>query len=149
MSSEESVKRNVVRRSSLEYANRDIYPNLSQEPTANQGLNTPPGAGKLYPFFVPSTVKSTLGSPVSSPLLSGARNPLIHPDRTGNRSIFYYLDNPFLCFDGNSRAYSHECLHRKLLLWYVKSANWISLPDHNVSRWYWNGHLGSMGACLG
>lgn len=62
MSSEDSVLRNIVRRSSLEYANRDIYPNLTQETTAAHGLTTPPG--KPYPFFVASSVKSTLGSPV-------------------------------------------------------------------------------------
>lgn len=61
MSSEDSIRRNIVKRSSLEEANRYIYPNLTNETTAN-GLATPPG--KPYPFFVPSSVKSTLGSPV-------------------------------------------------------------------------------------
>jgi hypothetical protein len=66
MSSEDSIKRSIVKRSSLEEASRYIYPNLTNETTAN-GLATPPG--KPYPFFVPSTVKSTLGSPVSIQLL--------------------------------------------------------------------------------
>lgn len=61
MSSEDSVRRNIVKRSSLEEANRYIYPNLTHETTVN-GLATTPGTP--YPFFVPSTVKSTLGSPV-------------------------------------------------------------------------------------
>jgi hypothetical protein len=65
MSSDDSLRRNIVKRSSLEEANRYIYPNLTNETTAN-GLATP---GKPYPFFVPSTVKSTLGSPVSSSML--------------------------------------------------------------------------------
>lgn len=61
MSSEDSVKRNVVRRSSLENASREpySYPDISRETTA-QGFG-----GKPYPFFVPSTVKSTLGSPTA------------------------------------------------------------------------------------
>ena len=58
---EDSVKRNVVRRSSLEDSNR-IYQSSTQETLKNGGLS--PGSGKPYPFFVPSTVKSTLGSPV-------------------------------------------------------------------------------------
>ncbi|KUJ14543.1 uncharacterized protein LY89DRAFT_736574 [Mollisia scopiformis] len=62
MATADSVRRNVVRRSSLEDATR-IYLNLIQETTANNGFNTPDG--KPYPFFVPSTVKSTLGSPTA------------------------------------------------------------------------------------
>jgi len=62
MSSADSIKRNIVKRSSLEEVNRYIYQNLTNETTAN-GLATP--VGKPYPFFVPSTVKSTLGSPTA------------------------------------------------------------------------------------
>lgn len=62
MSSADEIRRNIVKRSSLEEANR-VYHNLTNETTVNGGYNTPPG--KPYPFFVPSTVKSTLGSPVS------------------------------------------------------------------------------------
>jgi hypothetical protein len=61
MSSENEIRRNIVKRSSLEEANR-IYPNLTQETTVHNGLISP--SGKPYPYFVPSTVKSTLGSPV-------------------------------------------------------------------------------------
>ncbi len=52
------VRRNVIR-SSLEDANR-IYPNLTNDITA-QGFAS---AAQPYPFLVPSTVRSTLGSPV-------------------------------------------------------------------------------------
>lgn len=60
-SSENSVKRNVVRRSSLEEAAR-YNTNLSQAPTAGAfgALSE-----KQQIHFVPSTLKSTLGSPVS------------------------------------------------------------------------------------
>ncbi|KAL2065274.1 hypothetical protein VTL71DRAFT_2943 [Oculimacula yallundae] len=62
MASEGSVLRHIVRQSTLEEANR-IYPNSIQDSTGN-GLLTPSN-GKPYPFFVPSTVKSTLGSPTA------------------------------------------------------------------------------------
>jgi hypothetical protein len=75
MSSEGSIKRNIVRRSSLEIANRDFLPaankeytDLTQEDTI---IGTPPTVqyGEKYPasrvHFVPSTVKSTLGSPTA------------------------------------------------------------------------------------
>ncbi|PMD46838.1 hypothetical protein L207DRAFT_577680 [Hyaloscypha variabilis F] len=61
MSSEENVRRNVIKRSSLEEADR-IYPNLTQETAANGSVWSI--SGKPYPFFVPSTVESTLGSPI-------------------------------------------------------------------------------------
>jgi hypothetical protein len=61
MSSEDSIRRNIVKRSSLEEANRYIYTNLTNETTTNE-LATP--LGKPYPFLVPGSVKSTLGSPV-------------------------------------------------------------------------------------
>ncbi|KAH6671936.1 GPR1/FUN34/yaaH family-domain-containing protein [Halenospora varia] len=63
MSSADSVRRNIVRRSSLEYANQEIFPNLTNETTVKGGFSSP--AGKPYPYFVPSTVKSTLGSPTA------------------------------------------------------------------------------------
>ena len=62
LSTADSVRRNIVRRSSLEDANR-IYRNLTQESILKDG-NSSPSSGRPYPFFVPSTVKSTLGSPV-------------------------------------------------------------------------------------
>lgn len=68
LTTEDSVRRSVVRRSSLEYANQDAYPSLTQESTI-KGDGSYSLAGKPYPFFVPSTVKSTLGSPVHFPLL--------------------------------------------------------------------------------
>ncbi|CZR65660.1 related to Y.lipolytica GPR1 protein and Fun34p [Phialocephala subalpina] len=58
---EDNVRRNIVQRSSLEDAAR-IYLDLTQESTVN-GYNSL--AGKSYPYFVPSTVKSTLGSPTA------------------------------------------------------------------------------------
>lgn len=58
---EENVRLNVVKRSSLADAAR-IYPNLTQESIIN-GFNSP--AGKPYPYFVPSIVNSTLGSPTA------------------------------------------------------------------------------------
>ena len=61
MSSEVDMRRNVVKRSSLDEPNR-IHPNLTQDTTANGSFTSP--LGKPYPFFVPSSVKSTLGSPV-------------------------------------------------------------------------------------
>ncbi|KAI9050583.1 hypothetical protein LZ554_005744 [Drepanopeziza brunnea f. sp. 'monogermtubi'] len=66
MSSEDSILRNVVRQSTLEEANRDVYPPHTQGFTANGSLTpSPTPTGKPYPFFVPSTVKSTLGSPTA------------------------------------------------------------------------------------
>lgn len=58
----ENVLRGVVKRSSLEEANRDLYPNYTQDTTSN-GAFTPPGQDRVH--FVPSTVKSTLGSPTA------------------------------------------------------------------------------------
>jgi len=57
MSSADSVRRNIVRQSTLEHAYRDIYPS-----TTTDTLSPP---GKPYPFFVASSVKSTLGSPTA------------------------------------------------------------------------------------
>lgn len=65
LATEDSVRRNIIRRSSLEYANQ-AYPSLTQESTIKGDGSYSP-AGKPYPFFVPSTVKSTLGSPVHFP----------------------------------------------------------------------------------
>lgn len=56
------VRRNIVQRSSLEKANREIYVKDTRD--TENGYDTP--QGKPYAFFVPSTVKSTLGSPVSA-----------------------------------------------------------------------------------
>ncbi|TVY18034.1 Acetate transporter protein patA [Lachnellula arida] len=59
---QDSVRRNIVRRSSLEEANR-IYQALTRESTLKDE-DPLPSSGKPYPFIVPSTMKSTLGSPV-------------------------------------------------------------------------------------
>jgi len=59
MSSQDSIKKDAARPVSAEYRNREIYPNLTHESLGNGNHGQP------YPFFVPSTVKSTLGSPVS------------------------------------------------------------------------------------
>jgi len=40
-----------------------VYPSVTNGSTLNGDYSTAPG--KPYPYFVPSTVKSTLGSPVS------------------------------------------------------------------------------------
>ncbi|PVH78508.1 hypothetical protein DL98DRAFT_573101 [Cadophora sp. DSE1049] len=61
MASEGSVLRHIVRQSTLEEANR-TYPNSVLESTVNGELSP---SGKPYPYFVPSTVKSTLGSPTA------------------------------------------------------------------------------------
>jgi len=60
MSSQDSIKKDTVRPTSAEYGNREFYPNITHETITNGNPN-----GQPYPFFVPSTVKSTLGSPVS------------------------------------------------------------------------------------
>ncbi|KAH8667605.1 GPR1/FUN34/yaaH family-domain-containing protein [Tricladium varicosporioides] len=62
MSSADSV-RNVVRRSSLKYVNQEIHPDLTNETVIKGGFSS--SAGKPYPFFVPSTVRSTLGTPTA------------------------------------------------------------------------------------
>lgn len=64
----DSVRRNIVRRSSLENANQDYYPSLTNQSTVKDGSDSP-SSGRPYPYFVPSTVKSTLGSPVRFLLL--------------------------------------------------------------------------------
>ncbi|EHK97412.1 putative Accumulation of dyads protein 2 [Glarea lozoyensis 74030] len=56
MSSADSVRRNIVRQSTLEHAYRDIYPSTTTDTLS---------PGKPYPFFVASSVKSTLGSPTA------------------------------------------------------------------------------------
>jgi hypothetical protein len=61
MSSADSVRRNIVRQSTLEHAYRDIYP-IPTSDTLGENGSIP--LGKPYPFFVASSVKSTLGSPV-------------------------------------------------------------------------------------
>ncbi|CZT52987.1 related to Y.lipolytica GPR1 protein and Fun34p [Rhynchosporium secalis] len=61
MASEGSVPRHIVRQSTLEEASR-AYPTSILDSTGN-GILTP--NGKPYPFFVPCTVKSTLGSPTA------------------------------------------------------------------------------------
>ncbi|TVY59718.1 Acetate transporter protein patA [Lachnellula suecica] len=58
----DNVRRNIVKRSSLEEANRDYYQTLTHESNF-VGSSSP--SGRPYPFFVPSTVKSTLGSPTA------------------------------------------------------------------------------------
>ncbi|KAL3419898.1 hypothetical protein PVAG01_08397 [Phlyctema vagabunda] len=63
MSSEDSIKRNIVRRSSLENANREIYPPITQESTIGTSHAYPTGQPQIH--FVPSTLKSTLGSPTA------------------------------------------------------------------------------------
>ena len=69
MSLEDTTKRIAVNQSCLDEASREICPNFTNEVTTN-GFITSPGS-KPHPFFVPSTVKSTLGSPVSRLPASG------------------------------------------------------------------------------
>lgn len=65
MSYEDNIEPHVTRKSSLEDAKGQAYSNLTQTTTTANGTFSPVGNGKPYPYFVPSTVKSTLGSPVS------------------------------------------------------------------------------------
>lgn len=68
ISSEDSVLRNFVKRSSVEGANRTYqsgaYPNLTHEPKANDLCESHLPA-KSYPFLVPSAVKNMLGGPTA------------------------------------------------------------------------------------
>lgn len=65
MSYEDGIEPEVARQSSLDDAKGQVFSNLTQTTTTANGTFSPVGNGKLYPYFVPSTVKSTLGSPVS------------------------------------------------------------------------------------
>lgn len=115
MSPEDDVLRNAIKCSSLEEANRYIYPNLTNETTAN-GVATP--LGKPYPFFVPSTVKSTLGSPVSLQFLFLETILTGIIDSLGNWSFCDDVDDALIVVDGMARSHHHERLHRQLLLRY-------------------------------
>ncbi|RDW77728.1 hypothetical protein BP6252_05781 [Coleophoma cylindrospora] len=63
MSSNDSIKKNIVQPSSLEIASRDIYPSITNETTFGNRSSSPAGHPKVH--FVPSTLKSTLGSPTA------------------------------------------------------------------------------------
>jgi len=114
MSSEDEVRRNIVKRSSIEEANR-IYQNITQQSTVNGGLITPPG--QPYPFFVPSTVKSTLGSPVCIIVYLPVSNWLTSPDCISHWGFCDYFDDFVIEFDGMARCNNYKCLYWKFLLW--------------------------------
>lgn len=66
MSSKDGTIHNFVQQNRHEETN-GVYPSLTNGSTLNGDYSTAPG--KPYPYFVPSTVKSTLGSPVGLMIL--------------------------------------------------------------------------------
>lgn len=142
MSSADSIKRNIVKRSSLEDVHR-----LHRESVTNSGTFSPSGGGKPYPFFVPSTVKSTLGSPVSNS--QRAQLPFwLGKDSFSYRSLCHDAHHSIAQLDGVERGDYHECVHWKFLLRYV-SCYWILLAsiDWIFPQWlalvWWSQHNGS------